>query len=53
MEVPDVARCWGRRGDSGNFTDSFDPEQLRLVVKLLDVVVVDEVHVAVDGELLG
>ena len=51
--VPDVGRWLGRRGDSGNLTDRFDPEVLRLVVELLAVVVVDELYVAVDGELLG
>jgi hypothetical protein len=44
---------WGRKGETSNFTNRFDPEVLSLVIELLAVVLVDELNVAVDGELLG
>ena len=50
-EASAVAR--GRRRCPSSFTHGLYPGELCLVVELLVVVVVDQLHVVVDGDLLG
>jgi len=50
-EAPAVAR--GRRRTHGSFTHGLHPGELCLVVELLVVVVADQFHVVVDGDLLS
>jgi len=47
------AVAMGRRRSPSSFTHGLHPGELCLVVELLVVVVVDQLHVVVDGDLLG